>query len=243
MTRWLRRYRPNPAAAARLVCFPHAGGTASAYRTWVTWLPPEIELVAVCYPGREHRLDEPQLDSLEAVAEAAAAELGPLTDRPLAVFGHSMGASVAHEVARRLPGPAALLVSGRPAPHLLRPRADRPWTDAELVADVLRLDPAAAEVLAEPELRELLLPQIRADYRLVDGYAAREYPPLQAPVVAYGGDADPRARPEEVAAWVTTTSGPFRSRMFPGGHFYLRDHAAALVGDIARQVTGSTVGG
>ena len=239
MTDWLRWYRPNPAAAVRLVCFPHAGGTASAYRTWTRWLPPEIELVTVCYPAREHRLDEPQLPTLEALAEAVVAELRPLADRPLALFGHSMGASVAHETARRLDGAAALLVSGRRPPHRLRPRTDRPQSDAELVADVLRLDPTAGPVLAEPELRTLLLPQIRADYRLVDGYPAREYPPLKLPMVAYGGDADPEATPADLAEWAAATTGPFRSRVFAGAHFYLNDNAEALVGDIVGQLAGS----
>ncbi|HWC78498.1 MAG TPA: alpha/beta fold hydrolase [Pseudonocardiaceae bacterium] len=233
----MRWYQADRRAAVRLVCCPHAGGAASAFRHWPRWLPSEVDLAAVCYPGREDRLDEAAPDTLEALARPIAAALEPLGDKPIALFGHSMGASVAYEVARLLrPAPVALLVSGRCPPHLMRPRRDPPGTDEELVTDVLRLDPSAAEVLAEPDLRELVLPPIRADYRLVAGYRARPVLPLAVPVAAYGGMDDPEVDAAELARWAEVSTVGCHTRQFPGAHFYLRDHPGELVADLVGQL-------
>lgn len=233
---WLRCHRRTVEPGLRLVCFPHAGGTAAAYRSWPDLLPADVEVVAVQYPGRQDRLGDPFPADLHELADAVCDAVEPLLDRPVALFGHSMGASAAHEVATRLAlggaAPAALFVSARLPPRHHRPRAPH-LDERALLADVRSLDPTSGPVLDEPDMRAVVLPAIRADYRLVDTYRPRPGPRLDVPVVAYVGDRDPSVTSAQARAWSAVTTAAFDVVVFPGDHFYLRQNAVALVGDIA----------
>ncbi|WP_017558604.1 thioesterase II family protein [Nocardiopsis baichengensis] len=220
-----------------VACFPHAGGAASAYRNWPRLLA-GADVLAVQYPGREDRLGDPFASTLEELADAAAgalAEAAGATGRRPVLFGHSMGASVAYETALRLRDrscePALLAVSGRPAPaHQAPPRLshldDRAFL--ERVAELGGLE----DVLRHPELAELVLPQLRADYGLLEAYRPAPAAPLSCPAVAALGSEDPTLTESGVADWQTATSGAFRLLRFPGGHFYLRDAAASLTAEL-----------
>ncbi|WP_251076751.1 thioesterase II family protein [Streptomyces benahoarensis] len=237
---WLRSLRRVQNPRGRLVCFPHAGGAASFFREWPQRLAGDIEVLAVCYPGRESRINEPCVNAMEDLAAPLADALAPFLTEPTAFFGHSMGASVAYEVARRLsaggrPGAAMLLVSGRAAPHRLRPSALGSQPDDDLISDVRRRGGPLAAALDVPDLLELVLPSIRADYQLVDSYASEAtLHPLHVPVTAYYGEGDVDNPAESVLAWADVSGGPerFASRAFPGGHFFLVPHAADVLGDI-----------
>ncbi|WP_225447167.1 thioesterase II family protein [Streptacidiphilus sp. PB12-B1b] len=242
--RWLRALRPVARPRARLVCFPHAGGTAGFFRDWPQWADPLTELVAVRYPGREDRIAEPCADRMAELAGPVAEALAALPGLPTGFFGHSMGASVAYETAHRLadtggPLPRLLAVSGRAAPHRLRRKHIADRGDAALVADVRRRGGPLAQALDEPELLELVLPAIRSDYRLLDAYADEaRLRPLPLDVVAYHGEVDPDVPAADVAAWVDAAGGGFDVLGYPGDHFYLIPHAAALVGDLSRRLAG-----
>ncbi|MET9401778.1 alpha/beta fold hydrolase [Kitasatospora sp. NPDC002965] len=229
---WCRRFEPAPAGAHRLVCFPHAGGSAAFFRPLATALSLRAEVVAVQYPGRQDRRTEPVIDDIGRLAEEIAAALDPWSDAPLTLFGHSMGALVAFEVALRLERagrpPARLLVSGRSAPTAPAGVPIDP-TDEELVADIRRLNGTDAWMLADPELLEMILPAVRGDYRAVAGYRGSPDAVLSSPISALLGDSDPRAAVDEVRRWSAHTSGEFDLTLFPGGHFYLVDRAAEVI--------------
>jgi pyochelin biosynthetic protein PchC len=233
---WLRRFRDDDDRGTKLVCFPHAGGWTSAYHTWPLGLPSHTGVLAVRYPGREDRLGEPFSSGLEVLADDIADALEDLTRRRLVLFGHSMGATVAHEVALRLQKrgcpPAALIVSGRRPPHLLDDQRRFFGTDEEIIAGIVRYDASRAAVFAEPGLREMLLPALRADYRLVDDYRGGHRPPLDCPVYGYTGADDPEVAPEQMRGWADLTHDAFRLRVLPGGHFYLRAQEVALLADM-----------
>ncbi|MBX7553623.1 alpha/beta fold hydrolase [Streptomyces sp. tea 10] len=248
---WLRRYASPAPPRARLLCLPHAGGSATFFHSWGGALGDDVEVLTARYPGRQERIGETPMTSIEELADGLAAELPPYLDAPLALFGHSMGASVAYEIAHRLEahhGTAAalLMVSCRKPPHLVAPRgrwlraaADgrvpagfRPGTDAELVDEVLRLGGTDAALLDDDGMRDLLLPQIRADFEAVDRYTSRPGAPLGCPVVGYLGVDDPGLTGEDVAEWSSVAPKGFDLKALPGGHFYLTDQRDALLEDI-----------
>ncbi|SDL60889.1 thioesterase II family protein [Nonomuraea jiangxiensis] len=231
---WLRPLRVQDVPRLRLVCFPHAGGAASFFKTWGARLPEGVELYGVQYPGRQDRVREPFARTVDELAGPVASALRPLAEVPTALFGHSMGAAVAHETARLLeaePGgpPAGLVVSGRPAPDRLRRTEVYLGGEEALLADLRRLGGTSEEVLDDPALRELILPTLAADYRLIETYRPRDLSPIRTPVCACVSDADPEVNQEEAAAWERHTTGPFRLRVFPGDHFYLVPQEERLV--------------
>jgi surfactin synthase thioesterase subunit len=224
---WTECSEPRPFAALRLICFPHAGGSSYFFRDWRKGLP-EFEVHAVCYPGRADRFGEPTATDLVAMAGEIAEAVKPLTNRPTALFGHSMGAVVAYETARALEAQGAglthLIVSGARASHLVRRDARAAGMDeASVIATLQELGGTDAELLDHPMFRELIVPYVQADFQLLGGYEHRAGTPLDCPVTAVAGTSDPRVTADQVAQWADATRGEFRQRMVPGGHFYLAD--------------------
>ena len=238
---WFRCPESRPWASLRLICFPHAGGSAVAYRSWGKELSAAIEVHAVQYPGRADRLAEPMIDDAHRLARLIAGALVPLMDRPTALFGHSMGAIVAYETARLLEErgvpPTHLFASGARPPHR-RDLADEDRVadrdDEGVVAALTELGGSDAEVLADPEMRELVLPYVRNDFRLIENYQRRPGPNPSVPITAIIGDADPHVDRERAAAWAEATDGPFALKVLPGDHFYLVPRQAEVLGEIQR---------
>jgi medium-chain acyl-[acyl-carrier-protein] hydrolase len=212
----------------QLVCFPHAGGSPSFFRPWYTWLQPETTVCRVLLPGRESRLDEPPFRHIADLIDPLCAALEPRLNRPYALFGHSMGAVVAYEAARRfsragMAGPSCLIVSGSRAPGIAGNRRRlHALPDDEFVFEVARLNGIPPEVLDEPELLRMLLPAFRADYELVETYQPLPGSRLDCPVFAYMSTSDPEVEYTQVLAWREVTTGEFTMRVFRGDHFYLK---------------------
>jgi medium-chain acyl-[acyl-carrier-protein] hydrolase len=224
--------------AAQLFCLPHAGAGASVYWEWAPLLAPDVAIVPIQLPGRESRYKEPLR---RAVFALTADLIRPLADRArpdFALFGHSMGALIAYELARALVArgtpPRRLFVSGQRAPHLDPPRRDVHLLPApELLAVMEELEGTSPEVLAQPELVELLLPVMRADLEVCEAYHHAHEAALPVPITTLGGLSDPSVSVEEMRAWQHLTSAGFEAKFFPGGHFYLHtardDVIAALL--------------
>ncbi|MFF3226783.1 thioesterase II family protein [Nocardia suismassiliense] len=237
---WVRRFHPAPDAATRLVCFPHAGGAATFYFPVSRALSPTIDVLAIQYPGRMERRTEPCVDNVDELADLIAEQLGPWLDRPVTLFGHSLGATVGFEVARRLEAagmkPLSLFASGRMAPSRYRDDRVHTYDDDTLIEQLGRLSGTDARVLGDEEMLRMILPTIRSDYRAVETYRMRPGPQLTCPITVLTGDNDPEVTLDEARAWAGHTSGRFELTVLPGGHFFLTDHITAVLAQLTAQV-------
>ncbi|MEU7751226.1 alpha/beta fold hydrolase [Micromonospora sp. NPDC049171] len=239
-SRWIQKLGTQHGDRPRLLCLPHAGGSGSFYHPLSVHLGATVDVFAVQYPGRQERRIEPPLVTIDELAERIHAELTTWTDRPLVLFGHSMGAVIGYEVGRLLQRdgipPAGLIVSGRRAPSVHVEESLHRRGDQALIAEVRQLSGTAAALLDDAELLEMILPALRADYRAIETYRHRPGRELDCPVTALVGEDDHRASVDHVRAWQGHTTGAFDLRTFPGGHFYLNnrwpDVAAAIRGAV-----------
>jgi surfactin synthase thioesterase subunit len=226
-------------ARRRLICVPFAGGGIGAFRAWARRLPSGVELVAAQLPGRESRLREAPLDSIAAIVAEMLPSVAAASDMPLALFGHSMGALIAFELALALESgagraPEHLFVSGRRPPD--EPDSEAPvhqLPDEQFLDELQRRYGAVPEaVRQEPELLALLLPTLRADIRALETYVPSTGK-VRCPVHVYGGVDDRHPRPSQLAAWQRVAEREVRVRLFSGDHFYLTAQPDALIQDIS----------
>lgn len=233
--RWIVLGEVRPAAALRLFCIPYAGGGFHVYRTWARHLPEWIEPCCVDLPGRGARWKEKPYTSYVPLVEALVEGMGPFLTKPFALFGHSLGALIAFEVARTLRrrgqvAPRAVLVSGRGAPQLPDTRPPIHRLPDHAFAEKIRNYHSAArdsagadpEAPLTSELLELFLPVLRSDFTICETYRYVSEPPLDCHIAAFWGTADPAVAPSDAEAWSEMTVGSLANRSFPGGHFFIR---------------------
>jgi surfactin synthase thioesterase subunit len=221
----------------RLFCLPPAGGGASGYRAWPGAFDRRVDVVPVQLPGREGRLSERPVSSAPELVERLVEPVLNHVGGRFALFGHSMGALLADDLAYALSQrgrpPDHLVVSAHLPPHLLHLRRWEPrvteMSDADLRDYLAEVGGTPRAVLDEPELMELVLPGLRADLELCQSYPYTSRRPLPIPITALGGDADPAVTPELLARWADRTSAAFRMVVLPGGHHYLHEDLAATV--------------
>ena len=226
-----------------LLCLPYSGASAMVYSRWRPKLPQWLQLKPVELPGRGARFDEPLQTDMRALAMQLARELQPTLKTPYALFGHSLGALLACEMAHALralgcPEPVALFACGTAAPTQ-RADYDRGFaiakTDAELIEQLRTLNGTSEEVLANDELMSLTLPILRADFLLCGKFEPQQRPLLNCPVHVLGGKSD-RATTEQLIGWSKETHGSFSVDMLAGGHFFIHEHEAKVLRVIKDQL-------
>jgi pyochelin biosynthesis protein PchC len=230
---WLQRYRPAAASGVRLVCFPHAGGASSYFSALAKVLPAELDVLGVQYPGRQERRRDRLLETVAELADAAAESLARHRDRPMVLFGHSMGAIVAFEVAQRIEADGRLrllgvIASGRRAPSVCDdPRAIHLRDDHRILNEIRELGGTESPLLEDPEIVQMIMPVLRSDYKAIETYGTTSTT-LASPIRAYIGIRDPRVHIEQAERWGQHTTADFRIRTFPGDHFYLSSQIPTL---------------
>ena len=212
----------------RLFCFPHVGAGASVFNQWQpAWIPGNIELWAVRLPGREQRLSEQPFRRMGPLVESLYEAMAPQLSSRYAFYGHSLGAVVAFEMARKIErqggqGPIRLLVSAHSAPQIgLRRLPFYTLPDKEFVDGLRRLAGTPQEALENEDLMGLMMTALRADFEVDETYNYEEGKPLECPISVFGGTDDPDVPQADLEAWRMQTSQQFSLHMMEGDHFFI----------------------
>ena len=240
LNKWFVCPQASPAAETRLFLFPYAGGGPAAFHKWLSGLPDSIEARIAHYPGRGSRHAEAPVKQIGTLAEHLLLAMQPLLDKPFALFGHSLGALVAFELAHRLRRngllqPQILFVSACGAPHLSDPHPPIHSLPAgDFIGALQQLNGIPSELLHQPEAMQLLLPIVRADFEAIENHVhSPKELPLDFPIVAFGGLDDPRVRPEHMEGWSLHTSAEFHSQYYPGDHFFIHTAGEVVIAALA----------
>jgi medium-chain acyl-[acyl-carrier-protein] hydrolase len=241
--KWIQRLR-HQSDCIRLLCFPHAGGGASAFESWRTTFPSGIDICPVQYPGRENRWGDSFAADLTDLLAALAEDLAQIWRQPFAFLGHSFGALVAFELARVLihqgyPPPVRLFLTGARAPHLPRRPPIHALSEPDFIDRLSEFSGMLDEVVNNDELMRLTLPIIRADFRLVETHDFDAGVPVPVPISVFGGLQDPTVPISDLLAWSSLTSKAFRSRFIEGDHFFLFRCANRVADWIAEDLAAS----
>jgi surfactin synthase thioesterase subunit len=217
----------------RLIGFHHAGGSAAALAPLRKQLSPALDFRTIDLPGRGTRYREPLPNQRSRLIAQLCAELAPETREPYALFGHSLGGMIAYELAQ------ALIASGRPAPSLLfvaATVAPSVWpahergpvlTDAALKAELQRRGGTPPDFFDYPDLVELFLPIVRADFLLCDERSPTYPRALPCPIHVSAGRSDELSL-EQLADWQAASTHKVAVTWFEGDHFFPRTHAPQL---------------
>jgi medium-chain acyl-[acyl-carrier-protein] hydrolase len=246
-TPWIKRFKQNPKASLRLFCFPYAGGGATLFRSWHHWLPQQVEVCAIQLPGREDRIKEPPFTQILPLVKVLASILRPYSDIPFAFFGHSVGALISFELAHQLraqqqPIPIHLFLSARRAPQI----PDRNpllniLPEREFLQELRNLNGTPIGVLENPELLQLVLPLLRADFSICGTYIYQSRSPLSCPISVFGGTGDLHETGNYLKAWDIHTNSTFSLTMIPGNHFFLQTNQSILLELLAQALISNLV--
>ncbi|HKS85686.1 MAG TPA: SDR family NAD(P)-dependent oxidoreductase [Pseudolabrys sp.] len=266
--KWLIAPRPNPEAKVRLFCFPYAGGGLVSFRAWAKLFANAVEVVAVEPPGRGTRINETAVDDLDTFVESLLPEMARWLDRPSAFFGHCLGGLTMVATLHALPAACAHFVKhafacGVRPPHLLKRRGAfednlaydmmlhrefdarlPPFAQTDdIFADIIRQfdTPAANRMLEIPKLREVLLPTIRAEFRMAYNYKHEPADPFSFPISSFVGDSDPWVSVEDSAGWGTLTRGGFTNHVCKGSHFLMAEDGKYILETINKEFVNSAV--
>jgi surfactin synthase thioesterase subunit len=233
-----------------LICMPFAGAGPSFFTPWQKLAPEGLRILPVSLPGREKRFAEPAHTSAAPAVDDAYAQVtaalggqdGGGGGGPVVLFGHSMGAVLAYELAHRIERSGgvvrldALVVSGAPGPWAPRTHGADGLPDEEFTARIRALAGYDHPALADPEMRELLLPTLRADVRLHETYVPSTDRPLGVPVICVRGREDALVGTAEAAEWGRATTGQLTVAEPAGGHMYLTERPGELLELVAAAV-------
>ncbi|MEV6908734.1 alpha/beta fold hydrolase [Amycolatopsis sp. NPDC051071] len=228
-----------------MVCLPFGGSGAAFFHPWSAFAADGLEVVPMRLPGRERLIDVEPYRSVHDAVDAFLDDLGEPTD--VVLFGHSVGAVLAYELAHRLASSVTvrhLFVSGSPGPATERPheiRASVREDDDAFLAQVRVLSGHVDQALYHPDLRELLLPALRADVTMHENYVPSTTEPLAVPITALRGSGDELVAAEGIREWAAFTTAGFETVELPGEHMYVVDSGEAVMNLIQNAIRSDSV--
>lgn len=223
-----------------LFCLPYAGGGASFYNHWVKRMQEAFTVCPIQLPGREERIMEQPYENMNVMLDDLEQAILNVIKAPYALWGHSMGGKIAYELEKRMEKHGymakCLFVSGSRAPHIPEPEPIYYLPDLAFKEKLGRFEGTPKELLDNQELLEFFLPMLRADFTMDETYCTHTDVLLKCPIIAFGGEADREANEDEVKAWKKYTENYFDYQMFPGGHFYVREHEEDVIHAVTKQL-------
>lgn len=215
-----------------LLCFPFAGGGASAFYGWDDQTPNMVKICPIQLPGREERILEKPYTKMGELIDDVSNILSGM-EQEMIVFGHSMGAKIAYEVVKKLElmgkKVRLLIVSGSRAPHIPEPNPIYYLSDEEFKKELARFEGTPKEILENQELLDFFLPMLRADFTMDEIYHSADQTKLHCPIIALGGVDDKEADRAEIIKWRDYTVSDFEFKIFQGGHFFIRTTEAEVL--------------
>jgi surfactin synthase thioesterase subunit len=224
---------------------------------------PSIELIAIEPPGRLGRIDEQPISDIDEFVDKLVSEMHNMLDRPFAFFGHCLGGLTMYETARRLIHstqfrPCHLFASGARPPDRI---ADEDFFEARLTDDLMNLvefrinlplfaQPddvfakvirhfnirATEQLLDDPELRQLMLPVIRAEFKMASDYEFVSEQPWEIPITCFAARGDPYVSRRHALGWGRFTNSRLQVHIREGAHFAVVDDATFIHGVINQEL-------
>ncbi len=219
--------------AFQLFCLPYAGGTAQIYRRFSPYISPAIELIPIDTPGHGTLFAQPPIERMDDLVDFVCNQIQEHRPRRYALCGHSLGAHVAYLAARKLlekgyHSPLHLFLSGKPGPSVpFKHRNIHLLPSVSFLTKLREYGGLPDEFFAEPELIELFLPVLTADFQAISTYQYKFQSTLTVPVTLFISNQDIN-RIEEFRAWELETTASVNHYSFAGNHFFIFDHLAEI---------------
>jgi len=228
--KWCVIPRPNPTADIKLICIPYAGGSASIYIPWINYLPHNVELVIIQPPGRSSRISETPLDNMSKLINEMGLVLPKILNKPYILFGHSLGSKIAFEIIRKstslhIPHPMFFIASGSAGPQKKNNRdITYNLNDDEFISKLEEMDGTPKDVINNKELMSIVLPTLKADFKISETYQFTGNKYFNIPLSVLGGEYDVDINLDDLKLWQYFFNSTSEITIFSGGHFFINSH-------------------
>ena len=205
------------------------------FQGWENYLDDHIEVVSVQLPGRANRLREPLIKSMSEVMSHLETEIQTLLDKPFVLIGHSLGSRIAFEVLcflerEGLRLPEHFVAAGSAGPHIPAfSKKTYDLSDNEFLEEIKKMGGTSDEFFNSPELLELYLPPLRADFQVAETHISESKHEFDMPVSVFGGKLDHDIALDDLKTWGRHFKLDLDIHLFPGNHFFIDTHKVSVL--------------